>query len=226
MAHVGTVGCRIETRATLVRKYEFAGVYGVVYLYKLADENGNILTWKTSTIMSGTKNRNGSDDVDFVRKGDTVTMKATVKEHGSYKGEDQTVLSRVKVLKIDHAPTKDETDAAKREEQLASLRDGDETILMTYARYKAHYSDCEALAGTYRDRDENGNPTQATVWVIVRAGRIVKSGVRGQHFYRWAFANGETGERASFRAVSRENAEKQLAKLVGDTTGWEYKQRW
>lgn len=217
MAHIGTVGKRIEIRARLVCKYEFSNYYGVTYLYKFEDEDGNILTWKTATILSlhGEKN-------DYPRKGDTVTFNATVKEHGAYKGEDQTVLSRVKALEIHHGPTKDELDEAKKQEQVASLREGDQIVSMSYANYKEHYSDCETVAGSYDDKNGHARPW---IDVIVRSGRMVPSGVRGKSFYGWQLRNTETNKYMTFRAVSLENAYKQLAKEVGDTSGWEYDRR-
>lgn len=217
MAHIGTVGKRIEIRATLACRFEFAGYYGETYLYKFEDKDGNVLTWKTATVPS----LPGEED-EILRKGDTVTFKATVKEHGAYKGEDQTVLSRVKILEIQHGPTRAELDEAKKQEQLASLREGDQIVPMSYANYKEHYSDCETVAGSYDDRNGHARPW---IDVIVRAGRMVPSGVRGKRFYGWQIRNKETGKHMTFRAVSLDNAYKQLAKVVGDTTGWEYDRR-
>lgn len=218
MAHIGTVGKRIEITAKLACRYEFSGYYGDTYLYKFEDETGNVLTWKTSTILSLTGEKN-----DYPRKGDVVTFKATVKEHGEYKGQDQTVISRVKLLEIQHGPTKEELNEAKKREQFASLREGDQIVPMTYANYKEHYSDCETVAGSY---DDNNGHDRPWIDVIVRAGRMVPSGVRGQHFYGWQLRNRETGHWMTFRAVSLENAYKQLAKEVGDTSGWEYDRRY
>lgn len=214
MAHIGTVGKRMEITAKLACRYEFSNFYGDSFLYKFEDNDGNILTWKTATILSLTGNKD-----DYPRKGDTVTFKATVKEHGEYKGQDQTVLSRVKVLAIQHGPTKEELDEARKQEQLDSLQEGDELLNMRYANYKEHYVDCETLAGSY-------DKTHRTIWVIVRAGRMVPSGTRGQRFYGWQLRNQETNQCITFRAVSLENAYKQLAKEVGNTSDWEYDRRY
>lgn len=210
MAHIGKVGKRIEIQATLACRYEFSGFYGPSFLYKFESESGDILTWKTATILS----LPGEKD-DYPRKGDTVVFKATVKEHGEYKGQDQTVISRVKLLAIQHGPTQDELNEARRQEQLDSMQEGDELLNMRYSNYKAHYADCETLAGSY---DKN----HRTIWVIVRAGRMVPSGVRGKKFYGWQLRNTETNKRMTFWAVSLENAYKQLSREVGDTSGWEY----
>lgn len=58
--------------------------FQLVYLFK--DSNGNRLVWKTT-------NELGIDD------GTELKIKAVIKAHSEYKGEKQTIIQRVKVIK-------------------------------------------------------------------------------------------------------------------------------
>ena len=104
-------------------------------------------------------------------------------------------------------PTKEELEAKKREEQLASIKDGDAIWRMPYKQYKEHYSDCETVAGSYECSDRG----YKTIEVILRKGRVKNSGVRGERFSRYAFIL-ENGHRVIYKAVCCENAEKRLEK--------------
>jgi hypothetical protein len=86
--HVGKVGERLTLRVTVERatsfeRKSFAG-YGfeVCHVIGMRDEAGNAL------VAMGRFN---------AVKGDTLTIKATVKEHGEWNGEKQTKLQRVAV---------------------------------------------------------------------------------------------------------------------------------
>lgn len=90
--YVGEVGEKIAVSAVYdhLAWYEvdsFRG-YGkdTVYIHTFRDDAGNVLVWKTS---KGTG----------LEKGDRAEITGTVKEHGEYKGEKQTVLTRCKVKK-------------------------------------------------------------------------------------------------------------------------------
>jgi len=85
MKHVGTVGKR-ETFSGLVctRVNSFDSAFGTCYIHVFADIEGNELVWKTSQQVA---------DV-----GENISLKATVKEHGDYKGTPQTYISRAKVI--------------------------------------------------------------------------------------------------------------------------------
>ena len=79
--YIGAVGQRItldvvECKAVTAWENEF----GVTFIYKLVDTNKNILTWKTSKVIS-----------------DVKTITGTVKAHNDYKGIKQTELTRCKV---------------------------------------------------------------------------------------------------------------------------------
>lgn len=93
--HFGTPGKREVFDLTLVGYTTCEGYYGTTHIFRFIEGEGNRATWFSSR------------DVDFfwkvdehgepveLRKGDTFTMKATVKKHESYKGVAQTVLTRV-----------------------------------------------------------------------------------------------------------------------------------
>ena len=70
---------------TVTKVRPFDSYYGVKTLVVFEDEPGNLLNWWASC------------NVDHLEEGDVVTIKATVKEHGDYKGTAQTIIKRVKV---------------------------------------------------------------------------------------------------------------------------------
>lgn len=79
---VGAVGERMQFDLTIRMVFEMTGQYGYSYLHVMHDKAGNVV------IYTGT-NRLGS-------KGDDVSVKATVKEHGTRDGVKQTKISRPK----------------------------------------------------------------------------------------------------------------------------------
>lgn len=102
--YVGEIGKRLELAVTLVRTahYEqrsFSG-YGTTttYIYIMSDEAGNTLTWKTTSMLDKEVHKNGICHYVPIMDGDTFTIKGTVKEHNTYKGEKQTILTRCKVI--------------------------------------------------------------------------------------------------------------------------------
>lgn len=84
--HVGTVGQRITLTVhdgkTLA---SWETVYGTTYLYKWVTDSGDTVVWKTSKSLH-------EDAV--------VELTGTVKDHGEYRGEKQTELTRCKVNKV------------------------------------------------------------------------------------------------------------------------------
>jgi len=88
--HVGTVKVRREFVLTLVRETGWESDYGYTNLYTFADPDGNCIIWKTGNSLRA--------DHEPVRQGDTIKVKATVKEHSTYRGVAQTVVTRAKVL--------------------------------------------------------------------------------------------------------------------------------
>lgn len=107
---VGEPKKRIDLELTLIRVYEYdRQAYGysygyhpeTVHVYTLADADGNCIVWKSANFLS-TEWYDGDDDwhCETAEPGDKVLMKATVKEHGEYRGVKQTVVNRPKVKEI------------------------------------------------------------------------------------------------------------------------------
>lgn len=205
MAHFGEIGKRYTLSLTLKGEYSFTSRFGYPYqqnfIYTLEDAEGNIFAWKTTNTMSmDVEHDDGSYTPDFVCKGDTATITATVKDHREYKGVQQTILTRCKVISISHIPTQEEINAKRREEQIISLTGKDFVWKMPYRQYKKHYADCETVAGSY-------DAEYREIEVIIREGRLAPSGVRGEHYSGYQFLIDGTWH-TTYRAVSEENAER------------------
>lgn len=221
---------RIEAVVTMTNIYRYtrpAYGYGEEerYIYTMQDEEGTVYVWKTGTffvenIPCGESRAHFIDkdgkgwDVDAIRKGDVLKIKASVKGQGEYKGQPQTEIQRVKLVeRISKGKTweeiLDEKEAAKNQkkrEQQESIREEDLVMTMPYRQYKEHYSDCETVIDSYENR--NGNKV---IQVIIRDGRLKASGVRGKHFAGFQIEFTMNGKRVytTFRAVCEENAMKQ-----------------
>lgn len=109
--HVGTPGERVDITVRVVfrSKYEVPAYVGygtqTMHIYGLKDSAGNLFIWKTSGSLAIEKKVPVSKGASSWRymyetaeEGDTVRIKGTIKEHGEYKGEKQTVLTRVKMI--------------------------------------------------------------------------------------------------------------------------------
>lgn len=83
--HVGQVGKRQEFTVRCNRVTSIETPYGAKGIHGLTDEAGNDLVWFAT---SGT----------WLEVGETYRVKATVKEHGEFRGRPQTVLMRVSVV--------------------------------------------------------------------------------------------------------------------------------
>jgi hypothetical protein len=82
---VGDIGNRITIKyVTLDNIRELDGNFGITYLHKMTDADGNELVWFAS------KN-------NLCKVGDTINMTATVKRHGEFNGRKNTVINRAKV---------------------------------------------------------------------------------------------------------------------------------
>lgn len=88
--HVGTVGKRetFNVRVDRINSYERPAYgrhgYETVWIVTLRDSNDNAIVVKSSAFCP--------------EKGETLTIKATVKEHNVYNGEEQTIIQRVKII--------------------------------------------------------------------------------------------------------------------------------
>lgn len=83
--HVGKIGQRIDLgTCTVTGKREIDSNYGVTTLLTFSDTSGNVIKWFAS----------GYQDVLI---GHTVTVTATIKAHGEYRGVLDTTITRAKL---------------------------------------------------------------------------------------------------------------------------------
>ena len=85
---VGEVKKRQDFVVECERIIRIDGYYGVTGLHILRDESGNAIKWFAS------------EGAAWLEEGDKAVLKATVKAHEEYEGEQQTVVTRAKVVEI------------------------------------------------------------------------------------------------------------------------------
>jgi superfamily I DNA/RNA helicase len=78
--HVGTLGKRQTFRLTVDRIFDTDGQWGTTHIHQMRDGDGNVFKWFTT-----------SEKLDA---GKTYDVKGTVKNHETYRGEAQTILTR------------------------------------------------------------------------------------------------------------------------------------
>lgn len=83
--HLGTVGGKVSLTVTVLRVVAASSQYGTTFFHVMRDDNGNSLVWRSSG--------------HSYAEGERYALTGTVKEHGEYKGEPQTVLTRCKVVR-------------------------------------------------------------------------------------------------------------------------------
>ena len=84
--HVGTVGEKMTTEVTIDSVRTVQGYYGNTTLYTFLDENQNVLTWFASKpALHGLEG--------------LIKLAFTVKAHKEYRGTNQTLITRAKVVK-------------------------------------------------------------------------------------------------------------------------------
>ena len=92
-AHIGIVGQKTTLTLTIGHIVVLDGVYGTSYIYILEDADKNIVIYKGNA-HSVVWTPEGT-----VRtKGDTLTVTATIKEHGVREGVKQTIIQRPKSI--------------------------------------------------------------------------------------------------------------------------------
>ena len=89
--YVGNIGDKINIKGTVTITGYYTTEYGIVNIYKITDENGNVFIWKTT---AGFKFKGTTIDTDTI---DTIELTATVKDHNEYNGQKQTIITRAKV---------------------------------------------------------------------------------------------------------------------------------
>lgn len=223
MAYIGEVGKKINIRVTYKKSFDYVdrkySYYGTTkYIHNFVDDDGNQIVWKSGNPVEYIEN----DEYKFIPVGSIVELSGTVKEHGIYKEEQQTVVQRCKFNLVQRGKTKKEIQKDRANEQMESLGENDFVWEMPYKQYKEHYSDCETICGSF-DRHENSrgiSTRKATIKVIIREGRLKNSGVRGKHFYGFIFET-DKGTHVGYRAVCEQNARKQMKKDFPNSENFE-----
>ena len=88
--HIGTVGERMQFEAEVVFRVMLEGVYGTVYIVGMKSGDDMIIF-------------KGTGELSYVKKGDTVSFMAKVKEHGERDGQKQTIIQRPSKIEISEA---------------------------------------------------------------------------------------------------------------------------
>lgn len=83
--YAGTIGKRQVFKATVLRCIPFDGFYGRTYFTTMVDKETGACLLSKSGSFSG-------------NEGEELEFKATVKEHGDYKGMTQTVIQRIVIV--------------------------------------------------------------------------------------------------------------------------------
>lgn len=222
--YIGNAGDRITIEVTYKKRFEYTTYYTYYgeshNIFKMEDADGNVLVWNTTGWLQDKKFVAENGMCHPIWEGSKVLLTATVKEHSEYKGTKQTVVSRPKFTLIELAKSPDEIarereEAAKqkRDDQLASIAEGDIIREMPYRQYKAHYADCETVIDSY-------NAKYSTVQVIIRNGRLKPNGTRDEHYSGYEFTAND-GSKVCYRAISEETARKRLMKEHPDDREWE-----
>ena len=81
--HLGTVGKRDVFNVEVDRVAYFESAFGIVWIVTMRDEAGNAIVSKSTSFRA--------------ERGQRLTIKATIKDHGDFRGEKQTVVQRIKV---------------------------------------------------------------------------------------------------------------------------------
>lgn len=93
--HVGQLGKMDDLDDLTIQFVKgFEGFYGTVWIHIMKDRSGNVVVYKGSKrLRSGPNNYLDRDLV----KGDTLSLRCKIKEHGERDGVKQTVVQRPKV---------------------------------------------------------------------------------------------------------------------------------
>jgi hypothetical protein len=99
---VGTVGERKAFKLTVDKVVEVeVGRWSyydsnIMFIFLMRDEAGNRVIYKTKSSLC----LNIGEHCIYVKAGDKIEIKATIKSHEEYKGEKQTIVQRTKVTAI------------------------------------------------------------------------------------------------------------------------------
>lgn len=85
--HVGTINERRDFVLTVAFVTGYQTQFGFTNVIGMRDEQGNLYIYKGTAMIYNAEKKDAA-------KGDTLTFKATIKEHGEREGVKQTILSR------------------------------------------------------------------------------------------------------------------------------------
>ena len=114
VGYIGEVGKRIKVKATYKKSFEYTdykfSYYGTThFIHTFEDADGNVIVWKSTNtvfeINDGKENPARKGDTEPIAKGSVVELTGSVKEHGTYKEMEQTVVTRCKFKVIERAKT-------------------------------------------------------------------------------------------------------------------------
>ena len=92
--HIGAVGEKITLTLTIGHIVVLDGAFGTTYIYIMEDADKNVVIYKgNSAVVAWTPEGQPRG------KGDTLTITATIKEHGVRNSVKQTVILRPKAVK-------------------------------------------------------------------------------------------------------------------------------
>lgn len=81
--HIGTIGKREVFSVEVDRVAYFESAFGIVWIVTMRDGSGNAIVSKSTSFRA--------------ERGQRLTIKATIKDHGDFRGEKQTIVQRIKV---------------------------------------------------------------------------------------------------------------------------------
>ena len=84
---MGILGERIEITAKVTKIKELEGAFGMQTLYVLEDICGNVYIWITTSQKT------------VLEENEEYNLRGTVKAHKTYKGVNQTILTRCNIIK-------------------------------------------------------------------------------------------------------------------------------
>lgn len=131
---------------------------GIRKIYKFIDDDNNVYIWKTSKSMGiNFITENGDEGFEFINEGDKILLSGTIKDFNTFRGEDQIIITRCKILDIiQHNFIKNEDDlrCLKQKIQLAKYKDKYEIKTVKYKDYKNEYQEYETLIDSFVRNDK------------------------------------------------------------------------
>lgn len=98
--YVGTIGKREVFTATVKALPTWDSQWGTTICHIMEDADGNTLVWKSGSTFRVQREGEEAGVRRAVDVGDTVTFKATVKEHSARRGECQTIVTRAALVEL------------------------------------------------------------------------------------------------------------------------------